>query len=972
MSPRPPLEIHAANDGTPAAGVGPGIGLAMVAALFPTAHARIRIATAYFTLSGYRLAREHIGASVQLHVLVGREEGTGLRQAVIAEICDDLARANADLWDTVSDLVERIKQGLFTIRDAREIQTPFHCKFYICDDHVLWHGSANYTKNGLAGNAEQASVSRDLDEISLLTKWYDRVAADARDLLDPLRQRLEEWLRLADPFDVYLYAIYCLYGLAPMEMAPEAHKPVYYQAAIVARALRQLGEFRGSVVVVATGLGKTVIGSEIAHRLHSIESAERIARVILVAPKSVHEDWRTQLNARRIPFRAFTPGSLFRRAIGPTHHQTAELEAELRLADARTLLILDEAHFARNQLVAQHATRRTSRVFRRLGAPVRAGARILLLTATPYGTNSQNLESLLHLLPDSCPGGLGIPVRWTAGGIEEFIALPVVTVLGFPHLLDLARKRGDVDGAGRPFIEFEEQRRYLPRRLKLRCIPYHPVLDSVIQCAFDEGCFAQAKRVPYTWADDAGQLHEAVTDSVANTTLGAWLSSPPSLCDTLERNLATLGGDEQLEVDELIGRRGHSADDQLGLPLIVSQSNSAWPSLERARGGYETPMLLPLEARAQRLSKLIDQLREFPPDADRKLTQLGKLIWRHCAQDREKAIIFVRRPRTALYLETELRRTFGGQIRIASTAREHRGKAHLLSPLRRATLRKRFSPLSHGLPHPPDALSVLVCTDADAEGVSLQDACVVINYDLPNGGDTLFQRAGRVLRPTADPAREIYFYTLTPTWATPGPWASRAQQQVEEMLDRLSRRHAKSASILRAPVLPQGRDEDKSLDMDIDTEEFLKDREATEGWSDVIVKSPADHVAILDRHLGRARVLQAPLHSARNYADTVRRVFVLVQHADRVVPLMFNVDRSTLETRTDLEAIDSIACEPSEKVALVSGSEVERLANLAIRNWCDRNTLDIDTVRKLCAVYLQPQTLDAGPQGIFAETTVRT
>jgi hypothetical protein len=107
-------------------------------------------------------------------------------------------------------------------------------------------------------------------------------------------------------------------------------------------------------------------------------------------------------------------------------------------------------------------------VYRRVDQALDAGAKILLLTATPYGTNPQNISSLLRLLPATSPHGLGVPVRWEASGIDEFVKLPITTILGFPHVLGLARQRGDVDHNHRTFIVYGGERRYLPRLLKLR------------------------------------------------------------------------------------------------------------------------------------------------------------------------------------------------------------------------------------------------------------------------------------------------------------------------------------------------------------------------------------------------------------------------------------------------------------------------------------------------------------------------
>ncbi|MEX2283377.1 MAG: DEAD/DEAH box helicase family protein [Gemmatimonadota bacterium] len=830
----------------------------------------------------------------------------------------------------------------------------------------MWHGSVNYTRNGLSNNAEQASVSRNPFEIRAFTGWYDQVAADAKDLLAALLSRLEEWLRLAQPFDVYLAALHSLYDLAELECAPAAFKPVYYQAAVVARALRQLEEYRGALAVVATGLGKTVIGSDIAHRLHA---SGLITRVLLVAPKSVHDDWQTQLDARRVPWKPFTPGTVFRRAKGPRHHQAHELESQLALADMHTLIILDEAHFARNQLVAQEASRQPSRVYRRIVPAIRAGAKILLLTATPYGTSPLNLASLLFLLPDSSPDGLGVDVQWTAGDIGEFVRLPVVTVLGFPHVLDLARKRGDVDNAERAYVEFEGDRRYLPRFLKLRIIPYRPLLEAEVQAAFADNCFAQSQQVPHVWADETGELQKAVTDPVFNTTVAAWMSSPPAFADTIERNLMTAGGGEQLEASGLTDDMEGPDRSQFVLALELGRRNLAIPSAADTtrRSGYRTAMRLSLADRAAQLKPLLNRLRDFSGEADHKVTELGKLIWRHCKEEGLKAIVFVRKPRTALYLEAELRRTFGEAVNVESTAAERRGSAVLKKPLQRSALRHRFSPLSHRAVPPREPISVLICTDADAEGVSLQDARVVINYDLPDGGDTLFQRAGRVLRLTNDPDRDIFFYTFVAAFTSQSAMISRARLRIENAIGRLYRRHASSASILLAQVLPEGAIQDKSLDVDLDTEQFLKDQERLQGWATTKISTPADHLAVLDRHCDRAKSLPPSLHSARSYSGSTKRVFALVEHNHRASPIVFDIDRSKLESMTDLQALDLIACEPNEPAALVAGHLIEHYANEAVRRWCKETSRDIGEVRKICVMYLEPVTAKGGIESLFED-----
>jgi superfamily II DNA/RNA helicase len=59
---------------------------------------------------------------------------------------------------------------------------------------------------------------------------------------------------------------------------------------------------------------------------------------------------------------------------------------------------------------------------------------------------------------------------------------------------------------------------------------------------------------------------------------------------------------------------------------------------------------------------------------------------------------------------------------------------------------KQFSPKSNGGAGVQDELRVLISTDVLSEGQNLQDAHIVVNYDLPWAIIRLIQRAGRVDR----------------------------------------------------------------------------------------------------------------------------------------------------------------------------------------------------------------------------------
>jgi hypothetical protein len=107
---------------------------------------------------------------------------------------------------------------------------------------------------------------------------------------------------------------------------------------------------------------------------------------------------------------------------------------------------------------------------------------------------------------------------------------------------------------------------------------------------------------------------------------------------------------------------------------------------------------------------------------------------------KEKVLIFSEYQDTAQYLEAGLRHTH--QV---SNIVYVNGQSSDLGKIARA-----FSPVSNadlgGLPEGMQPINVLITTDVLSEGQNLQDAHVVVNFDLPWALIRLVQRAGRVDR----------------------------------------------------------------------------------------------------------------------------------------------------------------------------------------------------------------------------------
>jgi hypothetical protein len=162
-----------------------------------------------------------------------------------------------------------------------------------------------------------------------------------------------------------------------------------------------------------------------------------------------------------------------------------------------------------------------------------------------------------------------------------------------------------------------------------------------------------------------------------------------------------------------------------------------------SREAFAVPQMLSESLQdLNQLAEFLNELRQFKPSHDDKLRALIHLLKTDPVLKKHKVMIFSEFMATARYLATELAKAgIKGIDQIDSATKRSRGDvirqfAPYYNGINSQVLAERIQPETR----------VLIATDVLSEGLNLQDATRLINYDLHWNPVRLMQRIGRVDR----------------------------------------------------------------------------------------------------------------------------------------------------------------------------------------------------------------------------------
>ena len=208
----------------------------------------------------------------------------------------------------------------------------------------------------------------------------------------------------------------------------------------------------------------------------------------------------------------------------------------------------------------------------------------------------------------------------------------------------------------------------------------------------------------------------------------------------MRRHAAVLGFRPEVQLGLDLDGTGEADEDDADEDVIPPELLDAVTEL--SRGDYNVAAILDETFEdLDEIARFLDAASRLTPEQDDKVRKLVRLLRTKDLAGR-KVLVFTEFADTARYVESHLRAAgVDGLVRIDSGSKVDRAEViRRFSPYYNASSTAELA--AEGL----DEIRVLVSTDVLSEGLNLQDATRLVNYDLHWNPVRLMQRIGRVDR----------------------------------------------------------------------------------------------------------------------------------------------------------------------------------------------------------------------------------
>ncbi|MER3399360.1 MAG: hypothetical protein C4316_12710 [Chloroflexota bacterium] len=915
------------------------------------------VVTAFFNLKGLEALQPEVKDKLtRLRLLLGKEQEQAfvVGERLLAELEDATARG-----ETIAPEIRAWRDFLAqpAVEVRRYTQTFCHGKAYIVDGvpalgAVGIVGSSNFTGAGLTTNLELNAVLKQSAAVGELKAWFEGLWQEAEDYKAELLELLERFTRTYTPYEIYIKVVYeALRDRLDQELGERDERPspialADFQHDGYLAAKEILENYGGVLIADSVGLGKTYL----ALRLLDDYAYRERQTALVVCPAAVRETvWQPLLRRFAIPHEIVSMERVSQK----------DFPAE-EYARRFRVIVVDESHNFRNP-----DTNRWPNLFRIIsqGDPDK---KVILLTATPVNNTVFDLYHQLRLIARDNRQFLlsaGISDLWEyfrrAEQSKEAL-YEVLEALAVRRSRPFIRKNypeAEIDGQK---IRFPERRLHtvnyslkatygpeLYRRIAegiegLLLAPYQIDLYrrelvearrarvqqlSLFEAAEEAEGMVQRLQEALGWSqEEAREFVMAIgrQTALAHIMRVLYLKRLESSVEALRISLRRLHGFLRRFQDALGRGRLLSGEDyrewlqREGGDEEGAEEVGGWeefltglPELPADR--YDVPSIQKaVAADLATLERILTPLEG--QRSDDKLEALKDLLASEGLRGK-KVVLFSYFKDTARYLYRSLTRDEDflkrlGHQRIAIVDSD-------VKPEDRTRRVSQFAPCAGGWPAgetgsalPEEQIDLLISTDVLSEGQNLQDAEVIVNYDLHWNPVRMVQRIGRLDR-IGSPHAVIHVYNFFP------------EEELEELLGLLQRLSDKLRAINRTVGLDASVLGEMPNPLDFNILRRVKDEDVAtldelEEMSELTVGEflLQDLLRFL-KELGEERLKRIPLG-----VGTARRrggppgFFAAFRNPQTGQShwLFYDEEKDRIVKRR-LEAIRHIRCEPSEEPA---------------------------------------------------------
>ena len=370
----------------------------------------------YFYFSGIKEIKTHI-ENKKMRILVGLEMEKDLQNATatfdfhLKKIQSSKQKIREDYYQNFNYLFNetelfeneeeqelfkiyfhKIKNGTLEIRKTKE---PCHAKMYIFSNEdtlegldlgYVITGSSNLTYKGLRGQNEinvRFKDNRDYVEATQIfeTLWKEATVIADKDHIEEFEEGVIKniWYeKMPAPYLMYLRCLYEYFHLDTSKRISSPHSitngkffNLKYQEHAVRQAMDTIDKHNGVIISDVVGLGKSIIGSAVAHNLK--------LKTIVIAPPHLVPQWKDYMNEFRVSYSEVFSRGVIEKALEYSKEKSEEKE--------KWLIIIDEAHNYRNEYTQDYG----------MLHELCQGNKVMLLTATPFNNQPSDIYAMLKL-----------------------------------------------------------------------------------------------------------------------------------------------------------------------------------------------------------------------------------------------------------------------------------------------------------------------------------------------------------------------------------------------------------------------------------------------------------------------------------------------------------------------------------------------------------------------------------------------